>query len=74
MSDRPSNAKWISKEERKYLERRMREEQEAIKAAGTGSVVSYKSALKDINVWKLVLIYFAIRLVFMAFRFGCPQF
>lgn len=56
ISDRPSEAKWISKEEKDYIEGKLREEQEAL-GAGKKEKISFKKVLSDINVWKFSVIY-----------------
>lgn len=56
ISDRPDQAKWISKEERDYINQKIAEEQQSIKAAGD-TPVSYKQILVNPNVWKLTTIY-----------------
>ena len=56
ISDRPSEAKWISKEERDYIEGKLREEQEAL-GGNKKEKIPFKKVLSDINVWKFSIIY-----------------
>jgi sugar phosphate permease len=60
MSDRPSDAKWISKEEKDFLvttlAREKAERQAIFEKAGT-HVVSYKKLLTDKYLWMMTLIY-----------------
>lgn len=59
ISDKPSEAKWISPEERAYLEETLAAEQlarkRAFEAAG-GANWSYKQLLSNKNLWLLVLL------------------
>lgn len=56
ISDRPSEAKWISNEEKDYVESRLREEQEAL-GGNKSEKVSLSKVISNINVWKLNIIY-----------------
>lgn len=59
ISDKPSDAKWISVEEREYLEGTLEAErlahQRAFQAAGNAKW-SYKQLLSDKNLWLMVLL------------------
>ncbi|RHW38590.1 MFS transporter [Lysinibacillus yapensis] len=56
LTNRPSEAKWLTKEERNWLEGEIEKERnESLKV----NVVSKKEMLKDSKVWRLALIYFA---------------
>ena len=57
ISNRPSEAKWISKEEREYLENELTKEQEALNKEND-IPTSLGTILKNINMWKLIFIYF----------------
>jgi MFS family permease len=57
VSDRPQEAKWISKEERDYLITTLREEQRAIQGKQVGSV-SLKAVLGDRTMWHLIALNF----------------
>lgn len=59
VSNRPAEAKWISREEREYLETTIAAEQKILNEKNAGGATSYKYLLKDINMWKLIVIYFA---------------
>jgi MFS family permease len=57
ISDRPENAKWISKEEKEYLVETLRLERENF--SGTEKApVSYKQIFSYRNTWLLIVIYF----------------
>lgn len=58
ISNRPEEAKWISKEEKEYLTVKIAAEQEVLSAKNTGAPVSYKFLWTNVNMWKLILIYF----------------
>lgn len=57
VSDRPQEAKWISKEERDYLITTLREEQRAIQGKQVASV-SLKTILRDSTMWHLIALNF----------------
>ncbi|MGA3800733.1 MULTISPECIES: MFS transporter [Pseudomonas] len=57
VSDRPQEAKWISKEERDYLITTLREEQRAIQGKQVESV-SLKTILGDRTMWHLIALNF----------------
>lgn len=59
ISNRPEEAKWISKEEKEYLMTTIAAEQAILKAKNVGGATSYWPLLRDVNMWKLILIYFA---------------
>jgi MFS family permease len=59
ISDKPSDAKWISPEERQYLEETLAAERlarERAFAAAGGAHWSYKQLLSDKNLWLMVLL------------------
>lgn len=57
IDENPQSAKWLSKEERDYLVTTLAEEQKNIsKDAGH---VSFKQMIGHLDMWKLILIYFA---------------
>lgn len=59
ISDKPSDAKWISPEERQYLEETLAAERlarERAFAAAGGANWSYKRLLSDKNLWLMVLL------------------
>ena len=56
LSNRPKDAKWLSDEEKNWLEQELdRERQQSLKV----NKVSKLAMVKDFNVWKLALVYFA---------------
>ena len=57
ISDRPEDAKWISKAEKEYLIETLREEKEAYKVV-KGAPVNYKDLLVNRHSWMLITIYF----------------
>lgn len=72
ISNRPSEAKWISKEERDYIEAKLREEQEALK----GNEVTKQSLGKTLSngtVWKLIGIYFFFQTGVYGFSLWLPS-
>ncbi len=71
IDDRPGDAKWISREEREYLERRLAEEEAASKAAAKVDF-SYKDVLSDINVWKLIVFCFCYMIGIFGYTIWLP--
>lgn len=68
VSDRPSQASWVSREEREYIESSLkREEAEAPRFAG------YRSVFRSSVVWRLVLVYFFIQLGFYGLNLWLPH-
>ncbi|MES1953615.1 MFS transporter [Salinisphaera hydrothermalis] len=66
-ADRPSDARWVSPEERDYIEAAIAEEQRnAPKAKG------YRDVFKSATVWKLVLVYFLIQIGFYGLNLWMP--
>lgn len=57
ISDSPKDAKWISEEEKKYLENKIHKEQEELNANSFGKV-PVKKVLSNVDLWKLIAIYF----------------
>lgn len=56
ISDRPSEAKWIAKEEKDWIETKLREEQEAL-GGNKSEKVPFSKVISNGNVWKLSIIY-----------------
>ncbi|SDM38615.1 MFS transporter, ACS family, tartrate transporter [Psychrobacillus sp. OK028] len=56
MTNRPANAKWLSQEEKDWLEGELEKERQASKKVNK---VSKLEMLKDFKIWKLSLLYFA---------------
>lgn len=71
ISDKPADAKWISQEEREYIERKLREEQEGLKT-GTNEKVSYGQIFGSANMWKLIFIYFFYQVGIYGFTMWLP--
>jgi len=71
ISDRPSDAKWISKEEKDYIESTLREEQIAL---GGKKVVKHSigTVLSNKNIWKLIAIYFCFNTGVYGFALWLP--
>ncbi len=68
VSDRPSQASWVSREEREYIESSLeREEAEAPRFAG------YRSVFRSSVVWRLVLVYFFIQVGFYGLNLWLPH-
>jgi sugar phosphate permease len=71
ISNRPEEAKWISKEEREYLVNKLREEQDELKGKENRKV-SFKEILNNGNMWKLILIYFFYQTGIYGFSLWLP--
>lgn len=71
ITNRPADAKWLSEAERHYLVTRIAEEQARVKNKSTGHL-SYGAALRDRNLWKLVLIYFFYQIGIYGFAMWLP--
>ncbi|MFJ7825394.1 MFS transporter [Psychrobacillus sp. NPDC096623] len=56
MTNRPTNAKWLTQEEKDWLEGELEAERQASKKVNK---VSKLEMLKDLKIWKLSLLYFA---------------
>ncbi|CAH2602231.1 MFS transporter [Rhodovastum atsumiense] len=69
ISDTPAKAKWISKEEREYIETRLAAEQSSLK---TDAPVSYGVLLRDWKLWKLILLYFFYQVGIYGFAMWLP--
>lgn len=73
ISDRPENAKWISKEEKEYIQTKLREEQEELsKGKLQNQKVSFGEVLKNVNVWKLTIVYFCFTTGVYGFSLWLP--
>jgi MFS family permease len=71
ISDSPEKAKWISPEERDYLTSSLAAEQARMKAVATVPV-SYRAVLRDLNLWKLTLLYFFYQIGIYGFAMWLP--
>jgi sugar phosphate permease len=75
ISDNPSKAKWVSKEEREWIEGKLAEEAEEKKKAdalSTAKITNYREVLTDANLWKMSGIYFMISCAFYGLQFWLP--
>lgn len=70
ISNRPETAKWLSPEERDYLVARLAEEQAQIKK--NDGQLSYGAVMRDINLWKLILLYFFYQVGIYGFAMWLP--
>lgn len=71
ISNRPREAKWISKEELNWIETKIAEDQAAI-TGGTKRKVSMGELFKNINMVKLIAIYFFMQIGFYGFSLWLP--
>jgi MFS family permease len=71
ISDRPETAKWISPAERDYLTTRLAAEQAQMKSEATAPV-SYGAVMRDLNLWKLILLYFFYQVGIYGFAMWLP--
>ncbi|MFC7392252.1 MFS transporter [Scopulibacillus cellulosilyticus] len=71
ISDCPETAKWISKEELDYLNKKFQEEREA-RQANLQTNTSFKEIFKMANTWKLILIYFCYQTGIYGFSLWLP--
>jgi sugar phosphate permease len=71
ISDRPDDAKWISEEERDYIKRKLSEEQQSLRASASGAV-GFREIFKNIEIWRLILIYFFYQTGIYGFALWLP--
>jgi sugar phosphate permease len=69
IDDSPSQAKWISKEEKDYLEKTLASEQQEIKKSSG----SFKDAIKNRNVIILLLVFCFLQIGFYGFGLWLPK-
>ena len=68
VADRPSQASWVSRDEREYIETSLaRENAEAPRSAG------YREVFRSSVVWRLVLVYFFIQVGFYGLNLWLPH-
>lgn len=72
ISDSPEKAKWISDAEKNYLVTKLAEEQAALKSAGD-TKVSYGELFRNINLWKLIALYFFYQVGIYGFAMWLPS-
>ena len=68
VADRPSQAPWVSREEREYIETSLAREN-----AGAPRSAGYRDALRSSVVWRLVLVYFFIQVGFYGLNLWLPH-
>ncbi|WP_294183846.1 MFS transporter [uncultured Clostridium sp.] len=71
ISDRPEDAKWISEEEKEYIIQKIKDEQKNIKNL-EGNFTSFKDIFSNINMWKLIVIYFCYQTGIYGFSLWLP--
>lgn len=71
ISDRPSEAKWISQEEKDYLEAKLSAEQAELKS-NSSEKASYGQIFSNMNMWKLIFIYFFYQVGIYGFAMWLP--
>ncbi|GAA0583996.1 MFS transporter [Rhizomicrobium electricum] len=69
IANRPDQAKWLSAAERDWIVARLKAEQAEFKGK---SRISYRAALADANLWKLVLLYFCYQVGIYGFAMWLP--
>jgi sugar phosphate permease len=72
ISNRPSEAKWISKEELDYITTKLQREQESFKNNPSSSS-SLKDVFKTFEIWRLILIYFFYQTGIYGFALWLPS-
>jgi MFS family permease len=68
VADRPSQASWVSRDEREYIETSLAREQ-----AGAPRFAGYREVLRSSVVWRLVLVYFFIQVGFYGLNLWLPH-
>lgn len=71
IDDSPEKAKWLSTAERDYLVTTMKEERETGKKAAKGPI-NYRELFRNVNLWKLVIIYFCVQIAVTAYVLWLP--
>ena len=70
IDDSPDTAKWLSPEERDYIEQKFAEDRQTLQVSEHEG--SWVDSLKDLKVWYLVLIYFLIQVGFYGVALWLP--
>ncbi len=70
IANRPEEAKWLSATERDWIVARLKAEQAEIKHSGAR--ISYGAVLADINLWKLIVLYFCYQVGIYGFAMWLP--
>ena len=68
VADRPSQASWVSRDEREYIETSLAREN-----AGAPRSAGYREVLRSSVVWRLVLVYFFIQVGFYGLNLWLPH-
>lgn len=68
VADRPSQASWVSRDEREFIETSL-----ASEAAGASQFAGYRSVLRSSVVWRLVLVYFFVQVGFYGLNLWLPH-
>jgi sugar phosphate permease len=68
VADRPSKARWISPQERDYIEKSLEQEQ-----AGAPAFAGYRDVFRSSVVWRLVAVYFLIQVGFYGLNLWLPH-
>ena len=71
ISNRPETAKWLSPVERDYLVTQLAAEQAQMKRDATAPT-SYGAVMRNLNLWKLVLLYFFYQVGIYGFAMWLP--
>ncbi|HWR45641.1 MFS transporter [Sporomusa sp.] len=71
VSDRPEEAAWISKEEKEYIQGKLREEQEAV-AKSNIKQAALKDLLPNVTMWKLIALNFCYQSGIYGFGLWLP--
>jgi len=72
MADGPKDAKWISIAEKEYLLKRLHDEREEMKSRPSVPV-NYMQMIRNVNLWKLTIFYFAYRVGDYGFTMWLPS-
>lgn len=70
IDDRPESSKKISAQEREYITQKLGEERAKYSAGLTGN--SFRAAMRSVNSWKLVVIYFCMQVGIYGFTMWLP--
>lgn len=68
IDDDPKKAKWVSPEERDYIESALAKDREVVGQ----NVINYRAAFSNGNMWLLVLYYFLVQIGFYGFSLWLP--
>jgi MFS family permease len=71
IANRPEEAKWLSAAERNWLIARLKAEQAGLTSGGKARA-SYGAVMTDLNLWKLVLLYFFYQIGIYGFAMWLP--